>query len=82
MSEERIISFVKYFHDDCNVDENIESFNDEVDRGKIVVPDSVSPEELATALDKVFSERPFYEIGFRVELNLDTSKLRIVGIEE
>lgn len=81
MSNNRTVRFTKYLHDDSSVSENIEHFYFFLNKGEVNVPEGISPEELKEAVENLFENRPWYEIGITVELNIDTGEVKLVGIK-
>lgn len=66
----RKIEFFHYLHNDANVDENVEIFQDALHRD--VVLGDVDEDTALKAVDKFYEDRPFYEIRVKVILDVDT----------
>lgn len=77
----RKIEFVHYLHDTGSVTENVENFEYSFQNRLIPTPDTgdVEYDTAVAAVDKFYENRPFYEIGIRVRLDVETGEYEILG---
>lgn len=78
----RKIEFVHYLHDTASVNENVENFEFSFQDRSIPTPDTgdVEYDVAVNAVDSFYENRPFYEIGLKISLDVDTGEYSIVGI--
>lgn len=79
----RKIQFVHYLYDNASVDENVEGFEYAFNNQRTLTstPDlgDVEYDAAVKAVDKFYTKRPFYEIGLRIELDVDSGEWSILG---
>lgn len=78
----RKIEFVHYLHDTGSVNENVENFEYSFGRNSATTPnlENVEYDDAVQAVDAFYENRPFYEIGLKISLDIDTGKHEIIGV--
>jgi len=75
------IEFVHYLHETGSINENVENFEYSFQSRVAPTPDlgDVEYDVALKAVDTFYENRPFYEIGIRISLDVETGEYEILG---
>lgn len=77
----RKIEFIHYLHDNGSINENVDAFVDTLSNNKSSTTlGNVEHDTAVAAVDKFYEDRPFYEVGLRVSLDVDSGTYEILGV--